>query len=294
MKNISTFLWFDDKAEEAFTLYSSAFKNTKQLRSTKTPEASAERSGKPAGSLMTLEFEIEGQTFVALNGGPLFKPNPSISFFVNCSSEKEIDHLYKTLSEGGSVLMPLNKYPFSEKYGWVSDKFGVSWQLNLAEGAQKIAPALMFTGPQNGRAEEAINHYVSIFENSKIIHISRYEEGEHDTPGHIKHARFALNGQEFVALESGHTHAFNFNEGVSFVVHCKTQDEVDFFWNKLSESGAPGQCGWLKDKFGVSWQIVPEVLNDLLQDNAESSQRVASAMMQMRKLDIKTLQAAAK
>jgi predicted 3-demethylubiquinone-9 3-methyltransferase (glyoxalase superfamily) len=293
VKNISTCLWFDDKAEDAFALYSAAFKNVKKLRSTKTSAASAAMSGRPAGSLMTLEFEIEGQVFVALNGGPMFKINPSVSFFVSCKTEEEIDHLYKHLSEGGSVLMPLTKYPFSEKYGWVMDKFGVSWQLNLAQRTQKIAPALMYVGQQNGRAEEAMKYYVSIFENSKILDVHRYEEGEHNTVGHVKHAKFSLNGQEFVAFDSSLTHPFSFNEGVSFVVHCKTQDEVDFFWDKLSESGEPVQCGWLKDKFGVSWQIVPEVLLELLQDaDAERCARVTSAMMQMQKLDIAALQAA--
>ena len=237
-------------------------------------------------------FELEGIQFMGLNGGPMFKINPSISFFVYCKSEEEIDKKWKQLSDGGSVLMALNKYPWNDKYGWCQDKYGVNWQLMLHDPAgQKIVPSFMFTQEQSGRAEEAINFYTSIFDNSKIEFISRYEKGEGDVEGHIKHARFTLNGQVFVAMESSGPHQFKFNEAVSIVVPCDDQEEIDYYWNKLTEGGKESQCGWLKDKFGVSWQIVPTVLGKLM-SSPEKSKKVMEVVMRSIKFNIKELEEA--
>lgn len=295
MKNFSTCIWLDDDAEAMFEFYQSVFKNVKRLRSSNYTEASSKMAGRPVGSLMTLEFDIEGQEFMALNGGPMFKPNPSISFYISCPAAAEVDEMFKKLSDGGTVLMPLDKYPFSERFAWLNDKFGVSWQINVNEdaNAQKITPALMFVGKVAGKAEEAMRHYTSIFDNSKILAVSKYEEGEGDTVGLVKHGVFALNGQRFIALDSTLPHAFSFNEGVSFIINCKTQEEVNNFWTKLCEGGRPSQCGWLVDKFGVSWQIVPTVLAEMMSDHdPERYERVVNALMQMTKLDIAALVAA--
>lgn len=294
MKNVSTCIWLDNEAEELFAFYQSVFKNIKKLRSTNYSAASATMSGRPVGSLMTLEFDIEGCEFLALNGGPIFSPNPSISFYISCSSANEVDETFNKLAEGGEVLMPLQKYPFSERFGWVNDKFGVSWRVNLApESKQKITPSLMFSNDLSGRAEEAMKHYTSIFKNSKIVDISRFAEGEGGTVGNVKHGVFTLDGEQFMAFDSPVPHAFTFSEGVSFIVHCNTQDEVNSFWSKLTEDGRPSQCGWLADKFGVSWQIVPTILAEMLQDgDAERYENVVNALMQMTKLDIAALKAA--
>jgi len=294
MKNFATCIWLDDRAEELFNFYQSAFENVKKLRSSNYTEASSKMAGRPVGSLMTLEFEIEGLELMALNGGPMFKPNPSISFTVCCKTAAEVDELFAKLSQGGQVLMPADTYPFSERFAWVSDKFGVNWQINVADHAgQKASPTLMFVGSVAGRAEEAMKHYCSIFKNSKIVSIDHYQEGEWDKPGFVKHAVFELNGERFMAQDSGGPHAFTFNEGVSFIVNCETQEEVNEFWTKLCEGGKPSQCGWLTDKFGVSWQIVPAVLADMMADNdPERYERVVNALMQMTKLDIATLEAA--
>lgn len=293
MKNFATCLWLDNQAEEALAFYQSVFKNVKTLRSTTYSGESAKMSGRPVGSLMTLEFEIEGLEFMALNGGPMFKPNPAISFFISCKSAAEIEELFKKLSEGGSVLMPLDKYPFSEKFGWVNDKFGISWQLILeGDSTQKITPFLMFHSDNAGRAEEAMKHYTSIFSNSKIIRNDKFQEGE-GPAGYVKRGVFELNGEQFIAFDSPAPHAFTFNEGVSLIINCKTQDEVDNFWSKLTEGGKPSHCGWITDKFGVSWQIVPTLLTDLLQEkDPERYENVINAMMQMTKLDIDALKAA--
>jgi predicted 3-demethylubiquinone-9 3-methyltransferase (glyoxalase superfamily) len=242
---------------------------------------------------MTVAFQIEGQEFVGLNGGPAFNFTPAISFFISCESEGEIDELWGKLSDGGEHLMPLDNYPFSKKFGWLNDKYGVSWQLNLASSAQKITPFLLFVGDQHGNAEEAMNLYISLFENSTIGGIERYREGQEEVEGTVMHARFTLAGQEFMAMDSSLDHAFTFTEATSFLVNCKTQVEVDALWEKLTEGGEEQPCGWLKDKYGVSWQIVPTALTEMLSDpDPEKSERVTKAMLQMRKIEIEDLQKA--
>ena len=152
---------------------------------------------------------------------------------------------------------------------------------------QKITPFLWF----DGKAEEAMNFYISIFRNSKIVSVARYGEAGPGSKGTVMTASFLIEGQEFVALNGGPQ--FTFSPAISFVVNCQTQEEVDKFWEKLSEGGEKQQCGWLKDKFGVSWQIVPVVLVEMLQDkDPEKSKRVMPAMLKMDKIDIKTLKQA--
>lgn len=145
-----------------------------------------------------------------------------------------------------------------------------------------------FTGSQAGNAEHAMNFYASIFSDSKIKDINRYVEGEHDVVGTVKHGRFNLSNQSFVAMDSSAPHGFQFNEAISFVVDCETQEEIDYYWNKLTEGGQESQCGWLKDKFGVSWQIVPTILGKLMADPSKT-QRVVAAFMKMKKFDIEKL-----
>jgi predicted 3-demethylubiquinone-9 3-methyltransferase (glyoxalase superfamily) len=152
---------------------------------------------------------------------------------------------------------------------------------------QKITPFLWF----DHEAEEAMNFYVSIFRNSKILSMTRYGEGGPGPAGEVMTGTFQLEGQEFMALNGGPDHKFT--EAISFFVDCKTQEEVDDLWNKLKEGGEEGPCGWLKDKFGVSWQIIPTVLGELLGDpDPIKSQRVMQAMLQMKKIDIRALQQA--
>jgi predicted 3-demethylubiquinone-9 3-methyltransferase (glyoxalase superfamily) len=268
-------LWFDGNAKEAAEFHCSVFANSKIT--TDTP--------------MVVNFELSREKFMGLNGGPNFKFNPTISFFAICETKEEIVTCWNKLIEGGSVMMPLNKYPWSEKYGWLQDKFGVSWQLmqgSVEAMGQKIIPALMFTGSQASKAEQAMNFYASIFSDSKIKDINRYVAGEHDVEGTIKHARFQLDKENFVAMDSSAPHGFQFNEAISFVVDCETQQEIDYYWSKLTEGGQENQCGWLKDKFGVSWQIVPTILGKLMSD-PNKSQRVVAAFMQMKKFDIEKL-----
>ncbi len=273
--NIYPCLWFDGKAREAADFYCSVFKDAVIT----------------ADNQMVVIFKSSGQKFMCLNGGPEFKFNPSISFYVVCITENEIDMAWKLLSDGGLALMALDKYPWSQKYGWVQDKYGTSWQLSLGkleEVGQKFSPLLMFTGTNSGRAGEAISFYTSVFEDSDIAGILKYEKGENDNEDYIKHSQFRLRKGVFMAMDSSFPHGFTFNEAISFVVECETQDRIDYFWDKLSDGGEEGQCGWLKDKFGVSWQVIPTILDKLMSDPSRSD-RVIKAFLQMKKFEIDKL-----
>lgn len=289
-------LWFDKEAEEAARFYTSLFKNSEILEMSHYSEAGQEIHGQKPGSVMTVDFALDGYRLTALNGGPAFKFNPSISFFANRESEEEVNTLWEQLSEGGSVLMELQKYPFSKRYGWLSDRYGLSWQISVADvGGARIIPSLMFVGERAGKAEEAINFYKSVFSDSKVGELSRYSGGqEPDKEGTISYGPFTVAGQHFAAMDSAQAHEFGFNEAISFIVDCKDQAEVDYFWGKMSAVPESEQCGWLKDKFGVSWQIVPTVLNKLLTDpDPARANRAMEAMLKMKKLDVAALQAAA-
>ena len=190
--------------------------------------------------------------------------------------------------------MELASYPFCEKFGWLNDRFGLSWQLALDKSRpQKVTPFFMFTGVQNGKAEEAVKFYVSQFERAKINSIEKFGPGELGTEGTVKRAVFAIDGQEFIAMDSSAPHAFTFTPALSLVAHCDTQLEIDSLWKNLSDGGAEGHCGWLTDKFGVSWQIVPSILKDLMQgQDSKNPDQVMKALLKMSKLDIATLAAA--
>ncbi len=291
MSKITTHLWFDKEAREAADFYISIFKDGKI-------KSSSVLHNTPSGSVDIVTIDLAGQEFTLLSAGPLFKFTPAVSFLVACSTTQEVDQLWSKLSEGGTALMEIGKYPFSEKYGWVQDKFGLSWQvmaMGNREIKQKITPTMMFVGDMCGKAEEAMNFYASVFHQSKIGDSMRYDKGEEpDKAGTVKHAAFTLEGQEFAAMDSAHKHEFTFNEAISFMVHCATQAEIDYYWDKLSADPAAEQCGWLKDTFGFSWQVVPTGMEALLAGNDKAKiARVTEAFLKMKKFDIAKLQAAA-
>lgn len=294
MQRITSCLWFDSRAEEAAKFYTSLFKNSNIGKAARYDEASSKASGQPAGSVLTIEFEIEGHKFLGLNGGPAFKFNPSISFFVVSKDDSEIDRLWKKFSDGGKILMELDKYDWSKKYGWVEDKFGLSWQLIFTEDdiKQKIFTSLLFVDKAFGKADEAIKFYTSIFKNSKLESVYKYPDNENA----VMYGDFSIEGNLFAAMDGPGEHDFHFNEAISFIVNCESQEEVDYYWNKLTaDGGQESMCGWLKDKFGVSWQITPSVLIKYLNDkNAKKAQRVMQAMLQMKKIDIADLEKAYK
>jgi predicted 3-demethylubiquinone-9 3-methyltransferase (glyoxalase superfamily) len=272
-KQITPCLWFDDQAREAANFYCSVFENSKIT----------------SQSPIVTELEVSGQMFILLDGGPIYQPTPSISFYYICEKEQEFDTIWNAFSKKGKVMMPVGSYAWSKKYGWITDKFGISWQLavgKINEVGQKITPCLLFTGKQYGRVEEAIGHYSSIFKKVSIDAILRYGANElPDQEGKVKHAQLSIDGQKLMFMESASEHKFTFTEGVSLTVYCQTQDEIDYYWEKFTESGEESRCGWLKDKFGISWQIIPTVLGKIMSDPAKA-EKAAKAFMSMRKLNI--------
>jgi predicted 3-demethylubiquinone-9 3-methyltransferase (glyoxalase superfamily) len=286
-QKITPNLWFDDNAEEAVKFYISLFPHSKIKTTTHYSKESAAVSGRPEGSVMTISFQINGQDFMALNGGPVFSFTPAISLFVHCPTEHEVNTLFEKLSANGEIMMPLDKYPFSERYAFFKDKFGVSWQVMLSQ-QHHIAPSLLFVGEDFGKAAAAVKFYTSVFKHTAIQHMEHYT-GEQAHA--VMHASFLLEGQEFMAMDGPGEHAFSFNESISFIVHCNAQEEIDYYWSKLSEGGQEVECGWLKDKFGVSWQIVPTILDELMRDE-KKAKAVMKALLQMKKLDIDELQQA--
>lgn len=297
MQKIIPNLWFDGNAEDAVNRYTNIFDDSAVATISRYDEASANASGQPEGSVLTVEFDLEGQAFVGLNGGPQFSFTPALSFIVNCLTTDGVDELWAQLSEGGEELMPLDSYPFSDRYGWIEDEYGVSWQLIYTDSIpeRKIVPSLMFVGERCGQAKDAIDFYTSVFDDSAVGDIAQYgPDQEPDEEGTVMFADFTLCGQHFAAMDSAREHGFDFTEAISFIVDCADQAEVDYYWEELTaDGGEEGQCAWLKDKFGVSWQIVPRVLPELLQDkDAEKAGQVMEAMLQMRKIDIETLEKA--
>ena len=229
-----------------------------------------------------------------------------MSFIVNFDPSRDknawenLDKLWEKLSQGGAALMPLDKYPFSERYGWLQDKYGLSWQLILSnpEGEERpfIVPSLMFVGKVCGKAEESTNFYMSVFKNSRRGTVARYPKGmEPDKEGTIMFTDFMIENQWFAAMDSARAHNFAFNEATSFMVYCDTQEEIDYYWDKLSAVPEAEQCGWLKDKYGLSWQIVPTTMDEMMANGTrEQIDRLTQAFLPMKKLVIAELEKAFK
>lgn len=290
MEKITPFLWFEKEAGEVAGFYTSIFQDSK-IKNKITLHNT------PSGTVEIITSELFGQEFTVMAAGPLFRFTPAVSFLVACTAAEEVDRLWGTLSQGGSVFMALDRYPFSEKYGWLQDRYGLSWQIMLMGDRpikQRIIPTLMFVGKNAGKAEEAIRFYASVFNRSKVGDILRYgKEDKPDKEGTIKYAAFALEGQEFAAMDSALEHNFTFNEATSFEVHCENQEVLDYYWGKLSADPKAEQCGWLKDRYGLSWQIVPTIMDEMMQDNDPGKMaRLTEAFLKMKKFDIAALKRA--
>ena len=290
MQQINPCLWFDNQAEEAAQFYASLFPNSRVYEAAPYPEGGPGEPGTP----MLVEFDLAGQRFIGLNGGPQFQFTPAISFTVACDSEEEIDHLFARLLDGGEALMPLQAYPFAEKYGWVNDRYGVSWQLGLWPSAQKFTPSLMFTREQAGRAQEAMEQYTSLFPDAGIEQVMHYGPDQDEPDGNVAHAVFRLNGQPFIAMDSSQNHAFDFSHAISLMVNCDTQEEIDHLWDGLlAGGGGEEQCGWLHDRYGVAWQILPAHIGELMDaSDPERARRVSDAVFSMVKVDMEALRRA--
>ena len=279
--NIFPCLWFNGDGKEAADFYCEIF------------------NGKiTADTPVVLNIELFGQKLMFLNAGPQFEKNASISFTILCETEDEVQQYWNELVKNGTILMELAEYPWSKKYGWVRDQFGVTWQIYLGEklGDQNIIPTLMFIYQNNGQAQKAIEFYTSIFPNSKVGGILKYGEGvgneNHEVAENVQHADFEIDHYKIFCMDNSHDHQFHFNEGISIVVMTDDQKQTDHLWNSLVAGGRPSMCGWLKDQFGVSWQIVPKKLLELMNDFDQpiKAQKVVEAMMSMQKIEISDLE----
>ncbi|HJW45604.1 MAG TPA: VOC family protein [Lysobacter sp.] len=300
VKPITPHLWFDKQAKEAAAFYCSVFPDSKvdsivQLRDT------------PSGDCDVVSFTLQLQPFMAISAGPLFQFNPSISFFVNFDPSRDpdsrahLDALWAKLVDGGKALMELDEYPFSKRYGWVQDRYGVSWQLILTDPVGNprpaIVPSLMFTGDAYGKAEEAGAFYRSVFDGSQAGQLVKYPAGmPQDREGTVMFSDFRLGEKNwFAAMDSGHPHGFGFNEAISFIVTCRDQAEIDRYWAQLSSVPEAEQCGWCKDRYGLSWQITPQLMDTIMSSGDQATiDRVTQAFLPMHKLNVAAIEAAAR
>lgn len=295
IQKIVPHLWFDNEANDAMEFYISVFPNSKLNFKTTL-------DGTPSGKVEIVSFDVCGYEFQAISAGPYFKPNPAISFMINFDpsqdekAKERIDEVWNKLILGGKVLMPMDEYPFSDRYGWIEDRYGVSWQLILTkpEGEKRpaVIPSFLFVTETGEKAEEATDFYLSVFRDTKRGAMVRYPSGmQPNKEGAIMFTDFKLEDQWFVAMDGvNDMHNFSFTPGVSLMVRCDTQEEIDYYWERLSAVPEAEQCGWLTDRYGVSWQIVPTKMDEMLTKGTEEQKtKVTEAFLKMKKFDIETL-----
>nr|WP_314464250.1 VOC family protein [uncultured Clostridium sp.] len=287
MQKIIPHLWYDKEALEAATWYVSLFENSKIVNVSMISDT-------PSGDAQIVSFELSGFLFSAISAGPFFTLNPAISLMIACETREEIDRLYEQLKEGAILLMPLAEYQFSQYYVWLQDKYGLNWQLMLTEQAKKvpkIRPVLLFAGDACGRAQEAMDYYAAVFPETKIQFVNHYGQGEAaDIRAKVNYAEIEIYGTSFIAMDHGYGGDFGFNEAFSFMIPCEEQKEIDYLWDKLSFVPEAEQCGWLKDKFGISWQVTPAHMDDVFVNGTpEEAKRVTEAFLKMKKFDLDAL-----
>ena len=278
---ITPAIWCDGTADEAAQFYTDIFRD-------------ASVTEQAPGIAATVS--IHGFKLSLINGGNQYAPNPSISCILNFDpllfggeeqARAYLDELYKRLSTGG-VLMELGEYPFSPRYAWVRDRFGMTWQLMLTDpdGDPRpfVIPSFMFGGTNHAHAEEATDAWIALFDNSRRGVLYRYEEGGPLDAGTVMFTDFTLRGTWMAATDSGTFHDFTFTPGVSIIVSCRDQEEIDRYWAGLSAVPEAERCGWCIDRWGVSWQVVPHNIAELMADAATRDK-----VLQMGKIDLAKL-----
>ena len=290
MQRIVPNLWFDHNAAEAADFYTAAFRDARIVETVRYPsEGLLDFQADLAGEVLTVEFEIGGHRFIGINAGAEFRPNPSVSFFVNFDpsvdpdARAHLDELWGRLSEGGKALMELQEYPFSPHYGWIEDRYGVSWQLMLTspdgEPRPFIIPSIMFGDTVQGRAAEAMEYYTSVFD-GRVGSVVPYPAEAGPMAGAVMFGEFQVLDQWFATMDAA-GQDFTFTCGVSLMVHCDGQDELDRYWAQLSAVPEAEQCGWCADRFGLSWQLVPANLDELM-----GKPDAFATLMGMKKIEI--------
>ena len=278
---ITPAIWCDGTADEAAQFYTDIFRD-------------ASVTEQAPGLAATVS--IHGFKLSLINGGNQYAPNPSISCILNFDpllfggeeqARTYLDELYKRLSTGG-VLMELGEYPFSPRYAWVRDRFGMTWQLMLTDpdGDPRpfVIPSFMFGGTNHANAEEATDAWIALFDNAHRGALYRYKEGGPLDAGAVMFTDFTLRGTWMAATDSGNFHDFTFTPGVSMIVSCRDQEEIDRYWAGLSAVPEAERCGWCVDRWGVSWQIVPHNIAELMA-NAATRDKI----LHMGKIDLTKL-----
>ena len=274
-------IWCDGTADEAARFYADVFREGSVVE--QAPGLAATVS-------------IHGFRLSLINGGDQYAPNPSLSCILNFDpllfggedqARAYLDELYERLS-GGGVLMELGEYPFSPRYAWVRDRFGMTWQLMLTDPAGEprpfILPSFMFGDANHANAEEATATWIALFDDARRGALRRYEEGGLMEAGTIMFTDFTLRGTWMAAMDSGAFHDFTFTPGVSMIISCRDQEEIDRYWTGLSAVPEAERCGWCVDRWGVSWQVVPDNIAELMADAATREK-----ILQMGKIDLTRL-----
>ncbi len=292
MNKIIPHLWYDTQAVEAANFYISLFQHSRIEGVTVIKDT-------PSGDCDFVTFTLAGQSFTAISAGPHFTLNPSISLTAAFDNESELRGVWQKLSEGSETLMPLQPYPFCPLYGWIQDRFGLSWQLMLlrpGDITHKIIYSFLFSKDHAGLSEDAARYYIDVFKEGAMNMLEYYQPNEvENEQAKVKYLNFNLVGQQFSAMDNAYKAEYDFNEAFSFMVMCENQEEIDYYWEKLSHVEDAEQCGWCKDRFGVSWQIVPSNWDETLFSGTEEEKaRVTAAFLEMKKFDIAQLERARK
>jgi len=283
-------LWFEKDIKDIFDFYASVFHDSKIISSTTIHNT-------PSGDCDFMTVSLEGRNFMFIGGGKAdFSINESISFIIASNSLEEVDYYYNKLSSG-KFKVPLDKYHFSEKYAWFFDKYGVSWQVIHLKDVpiiDKITPCLYFAdmSPEKD-ARKALEFYKEVFKVEDDPFIITFGDHFPDASDKIAHSDINLLGRSFSLCDACVTDPVPFNEAISLLINCETQEEIDYYWDKLGETQQ--QCGWVKDKFNVSWQINPIKLDEMMTNGTEEQKdRVVQAFLKMKKFDIEELEKAFK
>lgn len=292
MQHIVPNIWCQGNANDVGQFYASIFPNTSMDVAASYPEENLPDFQQDlAGQPLVVDVTISGYRLRLINAGAEFRPTPAISLILNMDPKtydggetavrESMAAMWEALADGGEVRMDLGEYPHSRPYGWVEDRYGVNWQLMLTDPAGEprpmLVPQLLFTGAA-AQAQQAMDLYQGLFPDSAPgVVAPKGDDG-------IMFAEFTLAGQWFSAMDGGTIHDFTFSPGLSLEVDCADQDEIDKLWDALSTVPEAEQCGWLLDPFGVSWQIVPRTMGELMQKPG-AYQR----MLQMKKIVIADL-----
>lgn len=273
-------LWFEKDAMDAAEYYIDIFPESSVFNTVTSYDVPS-----PSGYSVTVRFKLCNQDFVAIDGAPEFKTSSAVSLSYTTTDKDELNRVWYKLMNDGYAVIEYGEHEFNPESGWVRDRYGIMWQLSLSEkdAEQRIKPTLLFSNDMNSKAEEAAAFYTEIFANSNVNNIVHY--------GKDAKVSFTLSQFEMYAMDDDTKDDQQFNEAVSLMVMCEDQAEINYLWEKLSAVKESEACGWLKDNYGVSWQIVPRRLDEMYENaSKEQNANLTDAILEMKKLNLETLE----